>query len=316
MWGNLFSSRGYREMRLEGLIEGQKAITQLTDAFQPRFENELPDTFRFEDFLVWLFAFEGIPEEITSWSALMKHLLEVELGLTAFKPPYCGRFRLADPEMPWPQLLKERPTNEQFLQQLAPKLFAYLANPVPDGQDDAAITEKGDELGIDDPVLATLKTAIQAGESLSFLLVGPPGTGKTRYARQLALDLTDSDKTRALFLQFHPAIGYDDFIEGFRPIPVGDGSGVKYDLAPRLFLNFAKLAVDKPEQIFVAVIDELNRGDVARIFGEVLTYLEVDYRGIEFTLPFSGKPALLPKNLIVIATANPYDRSVTDLDDA
>lgn len=60
MWGNLFSSRGYREMRLEGLIDGQKAIAQLTDAFQSRIENELPDTFKFEDFLVWLFAFEGI----------------------------------------------------------------------------------------------------------------------------------------------------------------------------------------------------------------------------------------------------------------
>lgn len=55
---------------------------------------------------------------------------------------------------------------------------------------------------------------------------------------------------------------------------------------------------------------------MARIFGEALTYLEVNYRGVEFTLPFSGKSAMLPKNLIIIATANPYDRSVTDLDDA
>lgn len=96
------------------------------------------------------------------------------------------------------------------------------------------------------------------------------------------------------------------------------GAGVKYDLDSRLFLSFANEAA-KPEnkdKKFVAVIDELNRGDVARIFGEALTYLEMDYRNVEFTLPFSGKKAVLPDNLVLIATANPYDRSVTDMDDA
>lgn len=314
MWGNLFSSRGYREMRLEGLIEGEKAITMLTDAFQPRFEAEIPDSFQFEDFLVWLFAFEGIPDEVTDWPKLMDHLLTKELGLTEFKPPYCGRFRLTAPALQWPALLSNRPSDDQFLQQLAPKLFIHLSTSVLDEGETAS--EATAALSSDDPVFTTVTTAIQARESLAFLLTGPPGTGKTRYARQLAMGLTDNNSSRTLFLQFHPAIGYDDFIEGFRPIVSVDESGVKYELAPRLFLNFAQQAAENPKDTFVAVIDELNRGDVARIFGEVLTYLEVDYRGVEFTLPFSGKSALLPENLIVIATANPYDRSVTDLDDA
>lgn len=314
MWGNLFSSRGYREMRLEGLIEGEKAITMLTDAFQPRFEQELPGTFRFEDFMVWLFAFEGIPDEVNGWPSLFDHLLKKELGLANFKPPYQGRFRLTTPPVPWPTLLSERPTNEQFLEQLAPKLVAYLANPAPTA--DEPPEEASSNLSPDDPVLATVTAAIQANESLAFLLIGPPGTGKTRYARQLAQSLTNNDSNSTLFLQFHPAIGYDDFIEGFRPVQSADGSGIRYELASRLFLNFSKMASENPGRTFVAVIDELNRGDVARIFGEVLTYLEVDYRGIEFTLPFSGTEAALPKNLIVVATANPYDRSVTDLDDA
>lgn len=314
MWGNLFSSRGYREMRLEGLIDGQKAITKLTDAFQPRFELEIPDTFKFEYFLVWLFAFEGFPDGILNWQGLFDHLLQDELQLASFKPAYVGRFKLADPPLPWPSVLTVRPNTEQFLQELAPKLMAFLANPE-STEAGPVLVNQVSGLSADDPVYSAITAAIQSNESLAFLLAGPPGTGKTDYARKLATALTGGDDTRTLFLQFHPAIGYDDFVEGFRPVQGIDGS-IKYELASRLFLNFAKLAADNPSSMYVAVIDELNRGDVARIFGEVLTYLEVDYRGLEFTLPFSGKSVALPKNLLVIATANPYDRSVTDLDDA
>lgn len=81
-------------------------------------------------------------------------------------------------------------------------------------------------------------------------------------------------------------------------------------------MKFAEKASGEPNKKFVAVIDELNRGDVARIFGEVLTYLEPSYREKNFTLAYSGSEVSLPSNLVVIATANPYDRSVTELDDA
>ncbi|MFN9092325.1 MAG: McrB family protein, partial [Alphaproteobacteria bacterium] len=172
------------------------------------------------------------------------------------------------------------------------------------------------QLGNDDLVWATVQAAVSKRESYAFLLAGPPGTGKTRYARQLAMMLTESTQDRLLFLQFHPAISYDDFIEGFRPQLSLGGAGIQYDLSPRLFLEFSHRAANDRKNRYVVVIDELNRGDVARIFGEVLTYLEPDYRNMEFTLPFSGKRTSLPPNLIVIATANPYDRSVTDLDDA
>ena len=316
MWGNLFSSRGYREMRLEGLIDGERAITRLTEAFQERFEVEISTSFRFEAFLVWLFAFEGFPDEIGGWPALFDHLVKDQIGLAEFQPPYRGRFRLSTPPAPWPPLLDTRPSNDDFLAQLAPKLLVYLRNPEQASKPDDTAAVTLEALSSDDIVLATVKGAFLANESLAFLLAGPPGTGKTRYARQLAMALTDGERERILFLQFHPAIGYDDFIEGFRPESTNTGAGIRYNLAPRLFLNFAKIAEDNLEKMYVVVIDELTRGDVARVFGEVLTYLEPDYRETEFVLPFSGKPASLPPNLILIATANPYDRSVTELDDA
>ncbi|GAD53953.1 McrB family protein [Limimaricola cinnabarinus] len=315
MWGNLFSSRGYREMRMQGQIEGEKTTIRLTTDFQSAFEEEIPDAFEFEDFMVWLFAFKGFPDDIMSWQALYDYLLQNELEIPSFQPPYQGRFRLTQ-DRDWPATSNVRPSDEDFINELAPRLAAYLAEP-PATETDAAIKNP---ISADDAVLAIILNAINKKTSHSFLLAGPPGTGKTKYAHDIADYLTDADESRILFLQFHPAFGYDDFVEGFRPVEAKDANGgdigVTYRLDSRHFLNFANQAKSDPNNHYVLVIDELNRGDVARIFGELLTYLELDYRDKEFTLAISGTKTKLPRNLIVLATANPFDRSVTDLDDA
>lgn len=315
MWGNLFSSRGYREMRLEGLIEGEKSVVKLTDAFQARFEDEVPSSFNFEDLMIWIFAFEGFPEEIADWGGLYEHLLLEEIGRTEFPIPFQERFSLSSPLLDWPETTHIRPTNQEFLTELAPKLLNHLSDAT-DDDDQSSEQEGQSELTIDDPILAEVEAAISRRDSLSFLLAGPPGTGKTRYARQLSLHLADGQSDRVLFLQFHPAIGYDDFIEGYRPVPDESASGFTYKLEPRTFLQFARDAAKQPQELFVVVIDELNRGDVARVFGELLTYLEPDYRDQKFSLSYSGSDEAIPANLILLATANPFDRSVTDLDDA
>ncbi|MEN6542332.1 AAA family ATPase [Parvibaculum sp.] len=314
-WGNISSSRGYREWAQRGLIEGDKSIFQLESGFKAAFEEDISATFRFEDFMVWLFAFTGMPDEIDGWQALYDHLVKTVLGLTQFQAEYLGRFKLTDPPLPWPTTIATKTTNEEFLAQLAPKLYALIdAAPEYDNDDELPL------LPDDDQDYNSITTAIKLKESYSFLLAGPPGTGKSRKARQLAIKLAGGDPKRELFLQFHPAMGYDDFVQGFRPVAIkndeGEEVGVTYKLAFRLFMQHAEKAQADPNSTYVVVIDELNRGDVARIFGEVLTYLEPSYRKKSFRLSYAEDDITLPRNLIVIATANPYDRSVTDLDDA
>lgn len=315
MWGNLFSSRGYREMRMQGYLEGEKTTVRLTDAFQDEFEAKIPAAFQFEDLMVWLFAFSGFPDGIDSWQGLYDHLVKDQLELQDFQDPYKGRFKLT-PGRAWPNTTNQRPSNDDFLKELAPKLAAFLSAPPPAAEPEPDPAKKS-LMSADDAVLAIIQNTINKKTSHSFLLAGPPGTGKTRYAHDIAAYLTSGDDGRVLFLQFHPAFGYDDFVEGFRPSEGEQGgTGVTYVLDQRHFLKFADKARKDADNLYVLVIDELNRGDVARIFGELLTYLELDYRERDFTLAISGKTMSLPMNLIVLATANPFDRSVTDLDDA
>ena len=168
-----------------------------------------------------------------------------------------------------------------------------------------------EELLDDDPVLVQVKDLMEDG-ALSFLLSGPPGTSKSWYARRIASKLVNQDMGRVEYIQFHPSFGYEDFMEGYVPIQ-DSGSVPSFRLLPKVFLRAIERARDGSP--FVLVIDEFTRGDAARIFGEALTYLEPSYRDHMFSLA-SGKACLIPRNLLIVATMNPYDRSVTDIDAA
>lgn len=162
-------------------------------------------------------------------------------------------------------------------------------------------------LAEDHPTLTAVRTLLGDGFG-GVIFSGPPGTSKSWYAREVALRLVEGDNSRLKFVQFHPGYQYEDFIEGYVP---NDHGG--FDPVDRTFLEMCACAEKHKDKPVVIVIDELSRTDVVRVFGEALTYLESSKRGMPFTLA-SGKPAVVPRNLIIIATMNPWDRGVDELD--
>lgn len=166
---------------------------------------------------------------------------------------------------------------------------------------------------LDDPVLSQVQEILAIGTS-GIILTGAPGTGKTYYARRIAETLVKDPAADIFRVQFHPSFGYEDFIEGYRP---DDAKTSGFGIVSKVFIA----ACERAEKLgagdyVVFIVDEINRGDPARIFGELLTYLERSYRGLAVTLPFSGKTMIVPKNLLMVGTMNPHDRSVSHIDAA
>lgn len=148
------------------------------------------------------------------------------------------------------------------------------------------------------------------------ILFGPPGTGKTytvrqyiKWKQQQNIDLSVD------FCTFHPSYQYEDFIEGYRPVQ-GDNGMVAFSLEDGVFKKFVKKAKENTEKMHIFIIDELNRGNVPKIFGELITLLEKDKRGMELTLPQSKESFAMPENIVLICTMNTSDRSIKMIDAA
>jgi MoxR-like ATPase/uncharacterized protein (DUF2461 family) len=144
------------------------------------------------------------------------------------------------------------------------------------------------------------------------LFYGPPGTGKTYVATELARHLASSPE-HVETVQFHSSYSYEDFIEGLRPDTVGDSGTLRYVIRPGLFQEFCTRARAAANDSFVLVIDEMNRADLAAVFGELLLLLE--YRGDwSVRLPYSQRRFTVPRNVIVLGTMNTADRSLALVD--
>lgn len=143
----------------------------------------------------------------------------------------------------------------------------------------------------------------------NIILQGAPGVGKTFAARRLAWSMMgEKDESRIEFVQFHQNYSYEDFMMGYKPVE--DGFELKYGI----FYRFCQKAANQPDKEFFFIIDEINRGNMSKIFGELLMLIEKDYRGTKMTLAYNGLPFSVPKNLYIIGMMNTADRSLAMID--
>ena len=189
------------------------------------------------------------------------------------------------------------------------------------------------------PTLKDLGAAQEPMRALNTVLYGPPGTGKTYLTAQRCVEICDEasekadggirERYQALvecgqveFVTFHQSYGYEEFVEGLRPTPNVDGqAGFRLEAVPGVLKRIAERARNDPENAYVLVIDEINRANVSKVMGELITLLEEDKREgaeneIAVTLPHSGERFTLPPNLHILGTMNTADRSIALIDTA
>lgn len=154
---------------------------------------------------------------------------------------------------------------------------------------------------------STLVDLIRSKKNI--ILQGAPGVGKTYAAKRLAYSMMGvKDQNRVMMVQFHQSYSYEDFIEGYRPAANG------FVLNKGAFYKFCKAAEMDDENEYFFIIDEINRGNLSKIFGELFMLIESDKRGIQLQLLYSGEKFAVPKNVYIIGMMNTADRSLAMLD--
>lgn len=148
----------------------------------------------------------------------------------------------------------------------------------------------------------------------NIILQGAPGVGKTFAAKRLAYSMIgEKNPERVQMVQFHQSYSYEDFIEGYRPASKSV-DGADFIIKKGSFYKFCKKAADDDENDYFFIIDEINRGNLSKIFGELFMLIEADKRGVELQLLYSDEKFYVPKNVYIIGMMNTADRSLAMLD--
>jgi 5-methylcytosine-specific restriction protein B len=151
-------------------------------------------------------------------------------------------------------------------------------------------------------------------EHRQLIFYGPPGTGKTWIAQKMAADLVGPEQVK--LVQFHPAYTYEDFFEGYRPMAGATSGTIGFELRAGPFRQLVNRAREHPDQAFVLIIDEINRANLAKVFGELYFLLEYRDQAVDLLYSSDEEGFTLPANLYVIGTMNTADRSIALLDSA
>ena len=166
-----------------------------------------------------------------------------------------------------------------------------------------------EEVYIDEKAYESLTGLIKNKKNV--ILQGAPGVGKTYAANRLAYSIMgEKNKDRVQLIQFHQSYSYEDFIEGFRP----SGNGLNFEIKKGSFYKFCKRAEEDPENDYFFIIDEINRGNISKIFGELFMLIEKDKRGNSLKLLYSDEKFSVPTNVYIIGMMNTADRSLALID--
>ena len=171
------------------------------------------------------------------------------------------------------------------------------------------IEQFSEDTGVKEKDLHRWVKAIERKKQVIFF--GPPGTGKTFIAEKLAQHLVGGSDGFYELIQFHPEYSYEDFIQGIRPEPL-QGGGLTYPVKPGKFIRFCEKSTKKTG-VCVLIIDEINRANLSRVFGELMYLLEYREKDIELA---TGNRFSIPPNVRIIGTMNTADRSIALVDHA